>query len=429
MKTKSFTSSSTGSGSLYANPLIRKAVHSVPASKAMAAVLGTRRCGKTVGHLLKPFMKCGEPNVLAVGRELFFKDTEQIENRTGLHFIPWRSGHLGRLESAWTPKQFHRQGYFFAEPGAKEHPCWTKSEELIQGIHETLGKEQVPVMMSANIDYWQETAMREYCTDNHVIHYVLCRENLVIPHFRNQVIKRHRECNFRFHGQVAVFSQQMKEVFIDSGACRADQIFVTGAPRTDLWQDERPVPEKDTVLFLSFRTSLDPDMFYDAIHRFIEAAREFPDLDFVVKCKEGRGDYAWMQQKMKETDAPPNVRPEEYGDLRDLMERSKVIIAFNTLALTEALLTDARLIVPAWHDTEAFREKLMMDPSDPELRQEIGFCASADEFQSLLKDALREEVATDREHRLKLMNRYMHYTPGETCSLRVANSVRQLIEA
>ncbi len=421
--------SKTSTYSLYGNPLIRKAIHTAPVSRAMATLLGPRRCGKAVGNLLKPFVKPDEPNVLAVGRELFFKDTEQVENRTGLHFIPWRSGHLGRLQAAWTPEAFRKQGTSLSEPGSREHPGWGKGEELIQSIHETLGTKQVPIIMSANTDYWQETSTRQYCTDNDVLHYVLCRENLIIPHFRDIVISRQRESGIKFHGHVAVFSNHMKEVFLEGGSCREDQITVTGAPRTDIWQDERPAQEKDMVLFLSFRTSLDPDMFNDAVGRFIEAAREFPDLNFVVKCKEGRGDYAWMQQKMKETDAPPNLRPEQHGDLRDLMERSKVIIGFNTLALTEAMLTEARLIVPAWHDTEAFREKLMMDPADPELQAEIGFCASANEFQSLLKEALRNEVDPDRTQRLKLMNRYMHYTPGATCSQRVADSVRQLIEA
>jgi hypothetical protein len=393
----------------------------------MATALGPRRCGQAVGRLLKPFVKPGEPNVLAVGRELFFKDTAQVETRTGLHFIPWRSGHFGKLQATWTPREFQRQGRFFAEPGSKEHPCWKKNEELIRSIHQTLGPEQVPVMMSANTDYWQETALRQYCTDHDVLHYVLCRENLIIPHFRDLVIRRQRECNFKFHGHVAVFSHHMKEVFLEGGSCREEQISVTGAPRTDIWQDERPKQEQTTVLLLSFRTSLDPDMFYDAVDRFIEAARSFPDLDFVVKCKEGRGDFAWMEQKIKETGAPPNVKPEQYGDMRDLMERSKVIIGFNTLALTEAMLTDARLIVPAWHDTDAFREKLMMDPADPELQTELEFCASAAEFQSVLEAALREPLQPDRARRLKLMNRYMHYTPGETCSQRVADSVRRLI--
>jgi len=423
MKSKSSTTS------LYGNPLVRKAIHTVPVSRAMATLLGPQQCGKAIGNLLKPFVKPDEPNVLAVGRELFFKDTEQVENRTGLHFIPWRSGHLGRLQKAWTPETFRKQGTSLSEPGSREHPGWKKGEKLIQSIHQTLGVERVPVIMSANTDYWQETSMRQYCTDNHVLHYVLCRENLIIPHFRNIVINRQRESGMKFQGHVAVFSNHMKEVFLEGGSCREDQITVTGAPRTDIWRDERPAQERNTVLLLSFRTSLDPDMFNDAIERFIEAARDFPDLDFVVKCKEGRGDYAWMKQKMKENNAPQNLRPEQYGDLRDLMERSRVIIGFNTLALTEAMLTDARLIVPAWHDIDAFRNKLMMDPEDQELQTEIGFCASADEFQNLLAEALRNEAEPDRAQRLKLMNRYMHYTPDETCSQRVADSVRQLIEA
>jgi len=429
MKTKNSTSSASAQTALYANPLLRKVIHSVPASQALARLLGPRRCGQAVGHLLKPFVKPGAVNVLAVGRELFFKDTEQVERRTGTHFIPWRSGHLGRLQAAWTPRAFHRQGYFFAAPGAEAHPCWAKSEVLIENIHRTLEQAgRVPVMMSANIDYWQETALRKYCTDHHVAHLVLCRENLVIPHFRNLVVKRHRECNFRFHGQVAVFSETMKQVFLDSGACRPEQVDVTGAPRTDVWQDERPAAEQDTVLLLSFRTSLFPGMFVEAVEKFIETARQFPDLHFVVKCKEGRGDYDWMLKKMAETGAPVNLRPEQYGDLRGLMERSKLIIGFNTLALTEALLTDAVLMIPAWHDTDSCRDKLMMDPADRELQEEIRFCTAAGQFHDQLQEALRDDTRPDRTRRLRLMNRYMHYTPGETASRRVADRITQLAD-
>lgn len=423
MKSKSSTSSP------YANPLIRKAIHTRPLSRAMAAALGPQRCGRAVGRLLRPLVKPGEPNVLAVGRELFFKDIAQVEQRTGLHFIPWRSGHLGRLQAAWTPKEFRKQGTSLAEPGSAKHPGWAKGVALIQNIHETLGPGAVPVIMSANTDYWQETSLRQYCTEAGILHYVLCRENLIIPHLRKRVIQRQRESGIRFHGHVAVFSHHMKEVFLEGGSCREDQITVTGAPRTDIWQDEHPAREADTVLLLSFRTSLDPDMFYDTVDRFIAAARRFPSLRFVVKCKEGRGDYAWMQQKMKETAAPPNLRPEQHGDLRDLMERSKIIIGFNTLALSEALLTDARLIVPAWHDVDTFRDKLMMDPADPDLQSEIGFCSSADEFESVLREALHHPPRADAARRLKLMNRYMYYTPGQTCSRRVADSVRRLIGA
>jgi hypothetical protein len=392
MKPKNLTSSSPAA--IYANPFARKILHSVPVSQVLARTLGPRHCGQAVGRLLRPFVRPDELNVLAVGRELFFKDTAQIEKRTGIHFIPWRSGHLGRLQETWTPKEFRKQGTALSEPGSENHPGWKKGEELFRSLHETLGTKDVPVIMSANTDYWQETAMRNYCTDHGVAHLVLCRENLIIPHYRNIVIDRQRRSGLKFHGHVAVFSNHMKEVFLEGGSCREDQITVTGAPRTDIWQDERPAVEKDTVLLLSFRTSLCPEMFHEAIDLFIETARQFPELRFVVKCKEGRGDYAWMRKKLKETGAPPNVLPEQYGDLRSLMERSRLIIGFNTLALTEALLTDASLIVPAWHDTEQFRAKLMMDPGDQELQEEIRFCTSAAQFGGRIQEALRAEINT-----------------------------------
>jgi hypothetical protein len=406
--------------------MYRQIIHSRPVCRLTAAVLGPRLCGKWVGKQLRPYVVTDRINVLTIGRELFFKDIEQIKNRTDINFIRWRSGHLGRLQQGWVPKVCQKQGHFFPETHYRTHSGWDKGEALMRGIHQTLEQTgQVPVIMSANLDYWQEEAVRRYCTRTNAQHLVLCRENIIIPYYRDLVIRRHRQYNFRFGGHVAVFSQSMKQVFIDSGACAPEQITVTGAPRMDIWQDERPPVEKDTVLLLSFRTSLFPEMFDKTLRLFIASARQHTNLNFIIKCKEGRDD-AWARQVLRKTDAPSNLSIAHRVELRTLLERSRVIIGLNTLALAEALLTDAVVLIPAWMDRVRYLDQLMMDPQDPELQSEIHFCSDLNDLQLQITQSLSAKRSADPHLRLRLMNRYMHYAPGETASCRVALQIKSL---
>jgi len=112
--------------------------------------------------------------------------------------------------------------------------------------------------------------------------------------------------------------------------------------------------------------------------------------------------------------------------MRDLMDRSKVIVGFNTLSLAEALLTDAPLIIPSWNVTENDKHLIMMDPDDNELAETVLFARTPEQFSEQLEDALTSKSPIDRAARLKLTNRYMMFTPGETASERVAKLINEL---
>ncbi len=391
-------------------------------------MLGPRRCGQFIGRLLLPYVSETKINVLAVSRELLAKDIEQIEARTEINFIPWRSGHLGRLMEAWTPKECQIQTIFMRDGQYQNHPCWTKGVELLRALHGVLEKKgSVPIAITANMDYWQEEPLRRFCAESGVKHLVLDRENHVVQEYRDNMFRIFQQAKFKFEGQVAVFSQWMKELIVETGACGSEQITVTGAPRMDIWLDERPAPEKDTVTLLSFKTSLVEGIFEDALDTYIDTARKHPELQFVIKCKEGRGDFGRMKEKFSACNAPSNVRAEQHINMRDLLDRSCVIIGFNTLSLAEALLTDAALIIPAWKVTRNMKHLVMMDPDDEELGKEILFPRSLQQFRDQLQEALTGRRVTDRAARLKLTNRYMKFTPGQTASERVAELIEKLV--
>jgi hypothetical protein len=167
-------------------------------------------------------------------------------------------------------------------------------------------------------------------------------------------------------------------------------------------------------------------MYEDAVRVFIGVARRHPDLQFVIKCKEGRGDYGHMKKLLSACNAPANVRPEQYINMRDLLDRSRMITGFNTLSLAEALLTDAPIVIPSWEVNADTLHMAAMDPADPELAKEILFARTQEQFAEQLESALTAAPAADREARLRLVNRYMMFTPGETASERVAKLIKEL---
>jgi hypothetical protein len=71
----------------------------------------------------------------------------------------------------------------------------------------------------------------------------------------------------------------------------------------------------------------------------------------------------------------------------------------------------------------------MMDPDDAELRKEIQFPRSLEQFRQQLESAIKTDPAVDRTLRLKLTNRYMLFTPGESASERVAALLARLTES
>lgn len=413
---------------LYGCSFLRKLLHCKPVAHGMARILGPRRCGRLIGRLLLPYVREGAVNVLAVSRELLSKDIEQVEARTDINFIPWRSGHLGRMMEVWTPKVCQIQTNCVPDESYMDHPCWSNGVTLLKELVSVLEeKAPVPVAMTANVDYWQEEPLRRFCTETGVKHLVLDRENHMVKDYRDLMRSEHENArHFKFEGYAAVFSERMKNLLVETTGCASEQVTVTGAPRMDVWLDKRPAVEKDTVTLLSFHTCLIEGMFDDAVDVYIEAARKHPNLKFVIKCKEGRGDYGRMEKRFVEAGAPINLRPEQHINMRDLMDRSKVIVGFNTLSLAEALLTDTPLIIPSWKVTENDKHLVMMDPDDVELAKEVHFPRSVDQFREQLEQALTATPQIDRELRLKLTNRYMMFTPGETASERVARLIHQL---
>ena len=71
-------------------------------------------------------------------------------------------------------------------------------------------KAPVPVILTANVDYWQEEPVRRLCSSTKFIHLVLDRENHMVEAYRDLMRSEHAGAPFfKFKGHAAVFSERM----------------------------------------------------------------------------------------------------------------------------------------------------------------------------------------------------------------------------
>ncbi|MBK8161269.1 MAG: hypothetical protein IPK59_21800 [Rhodospirillaceae bacterium] len=376
--------------------------------------------------------KLGKLTVLCLERSQFIKDIEELRRLTDLNWVTLNAVRLRLQQEPWVPEAARQQGYFTAwlkaGEGARIRPILESfAVALLEEAQRTM---RVDAVATANIDYWQDEAMKLACRQLGIPFVVLCRENYsipwTVPWMHDHLVKSH----FHFEGAgLAVFSQHTKNAFLPAFDDPND-VWVTGAPRYDRWLHLEPLPESDKT-FISLVTFNDPG--YMAVNTFLETAEIFDrvaraeaksGLTWLVKCKK-RGDRNEVLQRVGSRDDSP-LKFEFDTPLFTLFPRSRVVVGCNSLALVEAMLTDAPVVVPCWGEAHAERHNVMLDYNDPLTCRVVTFAKSPEEFTELLTRAARgEQLKTGSpEDRRALFQAHLHL-PGSDDGPLTASSATE----
>lgn len=382
----------------------------------------------------------GRLTVLCLERSQFIKDIEELRRLTNLNWVTLNAVRLKEQQEQWVPEADREQGYFstwLKEPRAAHlRPILENFGMAV--LAEAQRTMQVDAVATANIDYWQDEAMKLACLRMGIPFLVLCRENYTIPWTVPWMHDHLAKARFHFDGAgLAVFSQATKDAFAP-GFANPDDIWVTGAPRYDRWLHMTPLDESEKT-HISLITFNDPG--YMAVNTFLETAEIFdrvaraedrPGLDWLVKCKK-RGDRTEVLERVGSLDGSP-LQFEYETPLFELYPRSRIVIGYNSLALVEAMLTDAPVVVPCWGETRPPRKDLLLDFNDPLTRRVVTFAESPEAFADLITRAARGEklLVGTPEDRRALFQAHIHL-PGsdggpETASAATENFVRHYVE-
>jgi hypothetical protein len=380
--------------------------------------------------------QAGRDTVLCLDRSQFIKDIEELRRFTDLNWVTLNAVKLKTRQEAWVPPADREQGYLSTwlkeERGRAIRPILTAfGTALLEGANRRM---RIDAVATANIDYWQDETIKLGCNALGIPFLVLCRENYTIPWTVPWMHEHLAKSRFRFEGAgLAVFSQATKDAFAP-GFDDPEDIWVTGAPRYDRWLELKPLAaaEKNHLSLITFN-----DPGYMAQNAFGEVAEVFdrvamadrhPDLVWLVKCKK-KGDRDEILERLGHGETPA-LKFEYDTPLFDLFPRSRIVIGYNSLALVEAMLTDAPVVVPCWGETRAPRKNLLIDYADPLAQSVMNFAQSPAELAELIaRAAAGEKLKTgSTEARRALFAAHLHVPETGTASQAVERFVHYYID-
>jgi hypothetical protein len=335
------------------------------------------------------------PTVLFARRSQFSKDVVEMAQRTELNFVPISAVKIRQAQEIWVPETERQQTFFstqLRERGGQLRQTLTAFG--VAFLREASRKVPIDAVLVANIDYWQDEALKLGCAALGIPFLVLCRENYTIPWTVPWLHDNIAKADFKFEGSgVACFSEATKGAILPCMA-NPDDIWVTGAPRYDRWLNLEPLPDADKS-HVSLVTFNQPgygaqDLFGEVLRLFADAAKAttHDHVHWLVKCKK-RADM----DDVRELLAPATGRLEFSFDipLFELFPKSRLVVGYNSLALIEALLTDAPVVLPWWGQAKVARSDLLLDPDDPLTAAVFHVASSPDELASLLSRAAAGE--------------------------------------
>jgi hypothetical protein len=183
---------------------------------------------------------------------------------------------------------------------------------------------------------------------------------------------------------------------------------------------------------MSLITFNDPG--YMAVDTFLDVARIFdrvaraetraPELTWLVKCKK-KGDRDETLERIGALEGSP-LEFQYHTPLFELFPRSRVVIGYNSLALIEAMLTDAPVVVPCWGEARTERHNLLLDYNDPAIRRVVNFADSPEAFEDMLIRAARgEKLPTGSPAERRAMFRSHIYVPEGENGITTASAMTE----
>ncbi len=372
--------------------------------------------------------------VLCLMRSHFSRDVALLEKLTPLSIYKIPSKLLTRVQHGivpWDELRLPETQTWFAncpQPAAVAARRHTHrlGRIILAGF---LARHRIDAVLTPNVDYWQENALQQACADAGVPFLVLSKEHYVSPFFRKRRIDKCTASGLKFVGAgVAIFGDCTRPTLVSSGVCDDVRVTVTGAPRFDEWRDPaiaNPAPaDRRYITMLSFsRVFAVDDAFLKSLEIFAQAANDWPEVDFVIKCKNG-DDKARVAKALQ---ALPSSRlfVRVGMSVAPLLGHSRLILGFNSTALLEALLSRATLCVPHWADTDRDSGDLVFDPADPETSAVMNFLGSPETLTAAIARAVSENRPEENTGaRLSLLRRYYHVPEDTTSSAAVEKFIR-----
>jgi|GEM_PF-1300885 len=386
----------------------------------------------------------GKDTILCASRLHFARDIDRLRHEVSeFNWVCLSEFVLGRIQKVWVPYERRKQTeYNLVGTYLGEGDPYNISTDLSTRIIKAIDKKYpIKAILGANIDYWQSEGLRRACKPLRIPFLALCREAETIPGTYEALVDNYKKINYKYTGEgVAVFNERTRQGLIESGSCRPDQIVVTGAPRFDPWLENfkkpgLPSADRKLITLLSYFSPLyfAQKNFFEVVS-ILSSLREDASaqgLSIKLKCK-GKTDSKDIQAYFNERDMKScGVNFSWESDLLPVFNQSRIIIGFNSLAIIEAIFSNAIVIIPQWSDAVGDVNMQNINPQDPLAQKIYYFAHSAEEFKDLVTRAIYNELPPKEatcEDKIAFVNYYFSVDKDMKASRRVYDFIRSFID-
>jgi hypothetical protein len=370
------------------------------------------------------------PNVLALIHPIFAKDQVEMARYGRVNWFTVSLSRLSRFQKSFLPPDTRRQRFYYATlEDPRYRAAWQEAEAFGRGILQSQRlRGGVSAVLTAHVDYWQAEGIRLACRESGIPFLILCHENYLIRKTYDLRRKEFESIKFKFGGSaIAVFSEKMRTFFTEAEVCAPEQLIVTGPPRFDGWRSLSIKPQKLIVL-LSYLAPLKyygAEEFFEAVNVVRDMVRRNPDWKLVIKCKAVADERVILSQIQPED----RVVISHELPIAELLAGASIVVGSNSLSLLEALISSAKLIMPVNPTTMDEADTLMLDISDPTVRECITIVNTMSDLESEIQTAMQlsEPAPVDYDKRFSLLQRFLFVTRDEPASERVLGLIEKHI--
>ncbi len=281
----------------------------------------------------------------------------------------------------WIPRKFLKgiHSYYFKDSHIKDYFTKIKGREQIDKKNlyvESLTKIFYYVnkffnfegFISFNIFYHAEKYLDEVCINLNKRFIILHKESTFTPIEEKGATKIYGKNNDKSLASIiSVYSKSQKNILLKSKIASHKQIIVNGCPRSDYSFKLRKIkPKKNSIVFyliekrrsqnlLLKKSQFNWDNLYNQTLKFLlEYAKNNPHIKLILKGKTGV-----HNNLLKAKFLTQNCIFINGGTGEKFLKDAKVVIAFNTTIIFEAIASNRNLIIPNFNNENITKKNLI----------------------------------------------------------------------
>lgn len=225
-----------------------------------------------------------------------------------------------------------------------------------------------------NFEYFAEIDLHRACSELKIPFIILYKESVTSELDKNYRVHVLRKKKVKFEGyKMALYSNFAKKYLTDSNFVNKNQVDVVGCPRLIDSFHLKEIKPKDQILYYAiendrglpnrnvklygnkfFKDLKDHKNFnskynwnylhINTIKILKQFALKYPKSSIIIKIKTGESPNTKQYLNL-----PKNIKVQYYGTGHKLLKDSKVIIAWNTTAILEAIAANRFILLPYFH--------------------------------------------------------------------------------